>query len=75
MDSKFDFAELYSQMSDIRKSFRDIERTRSFFKRKISHLHSHFYQKIVPGRTEERAEMERILKKGGFMQRYKLVDN
>ena len=75
IDSKFDFAELYSQMSDIRKSFRDIERTNSFYKSKISQLHSHFYQKIVPGRTEERAEMEQILKQGGFMKKYKLVES
>ena len=33
--SKFDFAELYSQMSDIRKSFIDVERTQKYYKKKL----------------------------------------
>jgi hypothetical protein len=61
-------------MSDIRKSFRDLERSNTIFRRKVSQLHSHFYQKIVPGRAEERAEMDRVLKLGGFMRRYNLVE-
>ena len=37
--------------------------------------HSHFYQKIVPGRTEERDEIARQLKKGGFISALRLVDD
>ena len=62
-------------MSDIRRSFWNLERTNDFYKKKIANLHSHFYQQIVPGRQEERDEMEKKLKKGGFITALKLNED
>ena len=50
IDSKFDFASVAGCMSDIRRSFWNLERTNEFYKKKLTNLHSHFYQQIVPGR-------------------------
>ena len=75
IDSKFDFASVAGCMSDIRRSFWNLERTNEFYKKKIANLHSHFYQQIVPGRQEEREEMEKKLKRGGFISALKLIDN
>ena len=75
IDSKFDFSNLSGCISDIRKKFWNIDRINNFYKKKIKSTHSHFYQKIVPGRTEEREEMFRQLKKGGFISALHLVDD
>ena len=61
-------------MSDIRKGFWNIERVNDFYRNKLKSTHSHFYQQIIPGRTEERLEMQARLKQGGFMDSLKLVD-
>ena len=74
IDSKFDFASVAGCMSDIRRSFWNLERTNEFYKKKIANLHSHFYQKIVPGRQEEREQMQQQLKKGGFIKKLNLVE-
>ena len=75
IDAKFDFSALSGCVSDIRKSFWNIERINDFYKKKMKSTHSHFYQKIVPGRTEERDEIARQLKKGGFISALRLVDD
>ena len=74
IDSKFDFASVAGCMSDIRRSFWILERTNEFYRNKVAELHSHFYQQIVPGRQEERDQMEQELKKGGFMSKLKLIE-
>ena len=68
IEAKFDFATLSGCISDIRKGFWNVERVNDFYKNKIKQTHSHFYQQIIPGRTEERMAAAARLKKGGFMK-------
>lgn len=63
----FDYSTLSASVSDIRKKFWDIRQTKLFYKNKLKETHSHFYQQLIPGRAEERAEMAERLKKGGFL--------
>jgi len=42
--AKFDFATLSGCVSDIRKSFWNLERGNEFYKKKLKATHSHFYQ-------------------------------
>ena len=72
---QFDFATLSGCVSDIRKGFWNIERTNEFYRNKLKTTHSHFYQQIIPGRTEKRMEDEARLKKGGFIKTLRLVDD
>ena len=74
-ESKFDYTTLAGVVSDIRKGFWSVERVNEFYKQKIRDTHSHFYQQIIPGRQEEQAELDRNLKKGGFIRALDLVDN
>ena len=43
IQSKFDFATMSGCISDIRKSFWNIDRINTFYKDKIKATHSHFY--------------------------------
>ena len=74
MARKFDYATISSCYSDMRKTFWYIAFMNDFYKNKLRETHSHFYQSLIPGRTEERAEAARSLKKGGFIQAMNLVD-
>ena len=44
IEAKFDFATLSGCVSDIRKTFWNIERVNDFYKNKLKQTHSHFYQ-------------------------------
>ena len=74
MQRKFDYATLSACVSDIRKNFWNIGQVNEFYKNKLKETHSHFYQQLIPGRTEERIEMTKRLKKGGFIKAMNLVD-
>ena len=75
IDARFDFATVSGCISDIRKSFWNIERVNEFYRNKLKATHSHFYNQMVPGREDERAELTRRLKQGGFIEALNLVDN
>ena len=75
IQAKFDFATLSGCVSDIRKGFWNINRVNEFYQNKLKSTHSHFYQQIIPGRTEERIAMMQRMKRGGFMKHLRLVDD
>lgn len=56
-DSKFDYSTLSGCVSDLKRSFWNLDRINDFFRNKLKTTHSHFYNQLVPGKTEEREEM------------------
>ena len=58
----------------MRKTFWNVDRVNNFYKNKLKETHSHFYQSLIPGRTEERTEAANRLKRGGFIKAMNLVD-
>ena len=73
MDSQFDFETITGCIHDIRKGFWNVKRANDFYSAKLRATHSHFHNKIVPGREQERQEMKRRLNKGGFIQHLDLL--
>ena len=48
-DAKFDYSTLSGCVSDIRKTFWNLDRINEFFKNKIKTTHSHFYNQLMSG--------------------------